>query len=82
MHNYANVLTINQLKSLPGIRVVTSLDSINGWSIQTLLRGENVSKQSVDIQANDYHVRNRLGKKGNKALRVQGIEFYQKLIRG
>ena len=51
MHNYANVLTINQLKSLPGIRVVTSLDSINGWSIQTLLRGENVSKQSVDIQA-------------------------------
>ena len=63
MHNYANVSTINQLKSLPGIRVVTSLDSINGWSIQTLLRGENVSKQSVDIQANDYHVRNRLGKK-------------------
>ena len=50
MHNYANVLTINQLKSLPGIRVVTSLDSINGSSIQTLLRGENVSKQSVDIQ--------------------------------
>ena len=49
MHNYANVSTINQLKSLPGIRVVTSLDSINGRSIQTLLRGENVSKQSVDI---------------------------------
>ena len=49
MHNYANVLTINQLKSLPGIRVVTSLDNINGRSTQTLLRGENVSKQSVDI---------------------------------
>ena len=49
MDNYANVLTINQLKSLPGIRVVTSLDNINGRSTQTLLRGENVSKQSVDI---------------------------------
>ena len=28
------------------IIVVTSLDGINGWSIQTLLRGENNSKQS------------------------------------
>ena len=41
---------------------MTSLDSIKGWSIKTLLRGENVSKQSVEIQANDYHVRNCLGK--------------------
>ena len=40
IHNYANE-TINQSKSLPGFRVVvTSLDGINGWSIQTLLRGE------------------------------------------
>ena len=28
-----------------------SLDGINGWSIQTLLRGENDSKQSDEIQA-------------------------------
>ena len=33
-------------------KVVTSLDSINGWLIQTLLRGENDSKQSDEIQAN------------------------------
>ena len=38
IHNYANVLTINQSKSLPGFRVVTSLDGINGRSIQTLLK--------------------------------------------
>ena len=31
--------------------VVTSLDGINGWSIQTLLRGENDSKLSDEIQA-------------------------------
>ena len=30
---------------------VTSLDGINGWSIQTLLRGENDSKRSDEIQA-------------------------------
>ena len=30
---------------------VASLDGINGWSIQTLLRGENDSKQSGEIQA-------------------------------
>ena len=30
---------------------VTSLDGINGWSIQTLLRGENDSKQSDEFQA-------------------------------
>ena len=28
-----------------------SLDGINDWSIQTLLRGENDSKQSDEIQA-------------------------------
>ena len=39
-----------QAKSLPGFQVaVTSLDGINGWSIQTLLRGENDSKQSDEI---------------------------------
>ena len=39
-------------KSLPGFRVVvTSLDGINSWSIQTLLRGENYSKQLDEIQA-------------------------------
>ena len=47
MHNYANVYTINQSKSLPSFLVVmTSLDVINGRSIQTLLREENDSKQS------------------------------------
>ena len=56
-------------------RVVTTLDSINGWSIQTLLRGENVSKQSVDIQANDYHVRNRLGKKEIKHYEYKDLNF-------
>ena len=30
---------------------VTSLDGINGRSIQTLLRGENDSKQSDEFQA-------------------------------
>ena len=30
---------------------MTSLDGINGWSIQTLLRGENDSKQSDEFQA-------------------------------
>ena len=45
--------TINQSKSLPGFQVVMSLDSINGWLIQTLLRGENDSKQSDEIQANE-----------------------------
>ena len=29
---------------------MTSLDSINGWLIQTLLRGENDSKQSVEFR--------------------------------
>ena len=36
----------------PGFQVVvTSLDAIYGWLIQTLLRGENDSKQSDEIQA-------------------------------
>ena len=30
---------------------MTSLDGINGWSIQTLLRGDNDSKQSDEFQA-------------------------------
>ena len=29
---------------------MTSLDSINGWLIQTLVRGENDSKQSVEFR--------------------------------
>ena len=54
MHNYANVWTINQSKSLPGFQVVmTSLDGINGRSIQTLLRGENDSKHLDEIRATD-----------------------------
>ena len=36
--------------------VVMSLDSINGWSIQSLLRGENDSKQSDEIQATSRYV--------------------------
>ena len=36
----------------PGFRVIVmSLDSTDGWLIQTLLRGENDSKQSDEIQA-------------------------------
>ena len=55
IHNYANVQTINQSKSLPGFRVVMmSLGGINGRSIQMLLRGENDSKQSDEIQASKY----------------------------
>ena len=34
------------LQKFPIIIVVTSLNGIYGWSIQTLLRGENDSKQS------------------------------------
>ena len=49
---YSNSVAINRSKSLPGFRVVMrSLDSINGRSIQTLLRGENNSKQSDEFQA-------------------------------
>ena len=55
IHNYANVQTINQSKSLTGFWVVvTSSDSMNGQSILTLLRGENDSKQSHGIQAIPY----------------------------
>ena len=45
IHNYANVKTINQLKSLLGFRVVTSLDGINCQFIQTLLKGEDDSNR-------------------------------------
>jgi len=49
------MFTINQSKSLLDFRVVmASLDGINGPSIQTLLRGENDSKQSDEIQASKY----------------------------
>ena len=44
----------DQSKSLPGFRVVvTSRYSVNGWSIHTLLREENDSKQSDEIQAKE-----------------------------
>ena len=45
IHNYANVWTINQSKSLHGFREVTSLDSINGSSNQTR------PKKTADISA-------------------------------
>ena len=66
-HHYANVQTINQSKSLPGFWVVvTSLDGINGWSIQTLVRGENDSKQLDEIQAiPGWDWKNHLVKKCN-----------------
>ena len=35
INNHANVWKINQSNSLPGFRVVTSLDGINGSTIQT-----------------------------------------------
>ena len=35
----------------PVFGVVTSLDGINSWSIQTLLRGENDLKQLDEFQA-------------------------------
>ena len=38
VHNFVNVWTINQSKSLPGFQVVTSLDGINGRSSEMLLR--------------------------------------------
>ena len=37
VHYYINVWAINQAKSLPGFRVVTSLDGINSQPIQALL---------------------------------------------
>ena len=55
IHNYANVQTINQSKSLPGFRVVSDVTGrINGRSIQTLLRGENDSKQSDEFQVTSF----------------------------
>ena len=36
---------------------MTSLDNINGRSIQTLLRGENDLKQSYEIQAKGQQVK-------------------------
>ena len=54
-----------QSKSQPEFRLVTSLDGINGRSIQTLMRGENDSKQSDEIKAKytmmtifRFHIRN------------------------
>ena len=38
VHNFVNVWTINQSKSLPGFQVVDSLDGINGRSSEMLLR--------------------------------------------
>ena len=35
---------------------MTSLDGINGWSIQTLLRGENDSKQSDEFRATPHPI--------------------------
>ena len=46
--------------------VVTSLGGINGWSIQTLVRGENDSKQLDEIQAiPGWDWKNHLVKKCN-----------------
>ena len=42
IHNYANVWTINHSKSLPGFRVVTSLDGI----IQTFNRAEKRTRSN------------------------------------
>ena len=74
IHNYANVQTINQSKSLPGFQVVvTSLDGINGQSIQTLLRGENDLKQSNEIQATSRYVL-------RKPKGVQKVDSYTYII--
>ena len=42
--------TINQSKLLPSFRMVTSLDGINGWSIQTLLRGVYDTKECLNFR--------------------------------
>ena len=59
------MLMFRQSKSQPEFRLVTSLDGINGRSIQTLMRGENDSKQSDEIKAKytmmtifRFHMRN------------------------
>ena len=47
---------------------MTSLDSINGRSIQTLLRGENDSKQSHEFQAmSGQHGKKSVTSEGNTA---------------
>ena len=51
IHNYTNHQTINQSKSLPGFQlVVTSLDGINSWLIQTLLRGETTRSNRMKFR--------------------------------
>ena len=65
----------NQPKlELPGFPVVVmSLDSINGWSIQSLLRGENGSKQLDEIQATSRYVL-------TKPKGVQKVDSYTYII--
>ena len=63
LYYYANVLTINQSKSLPGFWVVTSLDSINGRSLQTLLREKKTTQSNclnLGYPLNYLHVPTRL----------------------
>ena len=63
LYYYANVLTINQSKSLPGFWVVTSLDSINGRSLQTLLREKKTTQSNclnLGYPLNYLHVTTRL----------------------
>ena len=64
--------------------VVTSLDGINGWSIQTLLRGENDLKQLDEIQAiPGWDWKNHLVKKCNYSslhYQVGGILDYKSLV--
>ena len=51
---------------------MTSLDGINGWPTQTLLRGENYSKQSNEFQATDKAVsRQKQDEKGKKTIEKQ-----------
>ena len=62
LYYYANVLTINQSKSLPGFWVVTSLDSINGRSLQTLLREKKTTQSNclnLGYPLNYLHVPNK-----------------------
>ena len=62
LYYYANVLTINQSKSLPSFWVVTSLDSINGRSLQTLLREKKTTQSNclnLGYPLNYLHVPNK-----------------------
>ena len=54
MRTFRQSTNQNHYPGLPGFRVVMSLDGINGRSPQTLLRGENDSKQSDEIQARSF----------------------------